>query len=161
VAADGDGGDDAVEELPPGSFRVDRGADLSQSDLFAAVADLATRWPEGFNPMAADAYVIGREADLDEADLSLEDLSGADLRGANLADADLHKATLHRTNLAGATLRGASLSKARLEGADLRGADLRGALLITAKLTGAVANSRTRWPWGFDPQTAGVRIVGR
>lgn len=77
-------------------------------------------------------------------DLRGVDLSGADLRGAHLYDADLGSV---------------ALDKGRLSGANLGGADLRGAeFLEKARLAGALADSSTRWPDGFDWRAAGVQL---
>jgi hypothetical protein len=43
--------------------------------------------------------------------------------------------------------------------ADLRGTDLSTADLLQARLTGAVASERTRWPAGFDHAAAGVVVT--
>jgi uncharacterized protein YjbI with pentapeptide repeats len=86
-----------------------------------------------------------RGADLSYAIANGANLSVADLRGAHLRKTALQTACLRRAFLAGADLRRADLRAADLRGADLRGADLRG-----ANLHGVTANSRTRWPAGFD-----------
>jgi hypothetical protein len=53
----------------------------------------------------------------------------------------------------------ADLSEAKLGGATLFGADLRGAKLRNTHLRGAIADTATRWPRGFDPKSAGVNVV--
>ena len=83
------------------------------------------------------------------------DLSQANLLGTNLAEADLSWANLSGANLAGANLTGAQLIEA-----DLRAADLTGTKLTGTHLTGARYNRETRWPDGFDPQTAGALPAG-
>jgi uncharacterized protein YjbI with pentapeptide repeats len=84
---------------------------------------------------------------LEEADLSGCNLEGADLRGANLRDACL----------AGANLRGADLGRDNLGGpTSLQGANLADAVLNGAKLTGATYDSRTKFPRGFSPASAGM-----
>src|SRR5438034_477839 len=62
-------------------------------------------------------------------------LSGVDLSRANLRGADLRDSHLHQINLSNASLRGASLEWAELTQIDL---------------TGALFDSKTRWPEGFD-----------
>jgi len=57
-------------------------------------------------------------------------------------------------DLSGADLRGADLGRANLSGANLRGANLNYAWLI-----GAMADSRTIFPDGFDAVGAGVDIL--
>ena len=54
-----------------------------------------------------------------------------------------------KESLKGADLRGANLRWANLRGANLRGADLREAKY----------NANTKWPEGFDPVTAGTKLV--
>ena len=84
---------------------------------------------------------------LQEADLSGCNLEGADLRGANLRDACL----------VGANMRGADLGRDKLGGStSLQGANLADAVLNGAKLSGAVYDSRTIFPRGFSPQSAGM-----
>jgi uncharacterized protein YjbI with pentapeptide repeats len=107
------------------------------------------------------------------------DLTHTDLRRANLACANLRNANLWGAHLEGADLRGADLSDADLGdanfdsfmpsnpdfqyGTDIRRSDLSGAQLRYARnlglaLTeGALANSRTTWPEGFDWRAAGVK----
>lgn len=64
------------------------------------------------------------------------DLRGLDLSGVRWGAADLTHAALQGSNLEGADLRRASL-----EGADLRG---------------ALYDSQTRWPEGFNPEAHGA-----
>lgn len=125
-------------------------------------------------------------ADLADADLHYADLTNVHLQDARLRRVDLSGTWLVRAVLLGADLRQASLRSvllchARLDGADLRAtdlsnadltaavvggarfemADLRGAVLTDtdltgATLTGAVADTTTVWPRGFDAAAAGV-----
>jgi uncharacterized protein YjbI with pentapeptide repeats len=98
-------------------------------------------------------------ANLSNANLLGANLSGADLRGANLSKADLSSVDLSGANLSGANLILANLSSTDLHGADLRGADLRFTDLddsSRAYLDGAIANSSTRFPKGFDTRRQGV-----
>jgi uncharacterized protein YjbI with pentapeptide repeats len=80
-------------------------------------------------------------------------LTAAHLGGADLAGSDLRLADLRRADLRRADLRGADLRRADLSGADLRGTDL-----VESNLRGARANAMTRWPSGFNPGRAGVRM---
>ena len=66
-----------------------------------------------------------------------------------LAGRDLSRADLRYAPLQGADLRGANL-----EGADLRWANLNG-----ADLHGAIYNSSTHWPDGFNPARSGAQIA--
>jgi hypothetical protein len=59
------------------------GVDFQQADLTAAIADLTTRWPEGFDPEAAGVRTVGLEgSDLRGCELHLVDLTGVSLKGA-------------------------------------------------------------------------------
>lgn len=105
-------------------------------------------------------------ADLSNAPLAWGDLAGIDLHraclafadclGADFHGADLSAADLLCADLAGADLHGADLSYGRLQDVDLCGADLRAARLEGAMLAGALYDSFTRWPDGFDPGPAGA-----
>ena len=109
-----------------------------------------------------------------------------DLRGAFISDADMsccnfERASLITTSLMRTTMRAAiltscrayhcqfdksDLSEANLEGANIHGASFDGATLCGANLLceqielasfkGAVFDSRTIWPPGFDPIAAGA-----
>jgi uncharacterized protein YjbI with pentapeptide repeats len=115
------------------------------------------------------------EADLTNVDLTAANLRSVDLTRADLIEADLTEADLRQAfdlfradflgaDLRGADLRGLDFTRADLTDADLTGADLRGADLSSADLTdpaaditGAMYDSRTGWPAGFDPAAAGAR----
>ena len=89
------------------------------------------------------------------------DLSHTNLYSARIPSALLTKARLSNANLKNATLRGAmmcnaDLSAADLRNSDLRAADLRGALLLNARMSGAIADSKTQWPTGFTPGDHGI-----
>ena len=74
-----------------------------------------------------------------------------DLREADLSMAKLHGATLAGADLRKADLRGADLSAANLRGADLSEANLHGAYLHEA-----IYEHSTKFPEGFDPESAGM-----
>ena len=129
-----------------------------------AVPTLAVRAAD----VQAAVTVLGRMARPDQLGLRLHttDLRKArmyalNMQGARLGSSCLRSARLYDTNLAGADLGRTDLRDCRLMRADLskvnlRGADLKGARLDDAKLTGAVADSNTCWPSGFDASAAGV-----
>ncbi|WP_244315368.1 pentapeptide repeat-containing protein [Streptomyces glaucescens] len=105
-----------------------------------------------------------RHADLKTAVLRrarcvLADLRGARLVETDLRDADFTEADLREANLRKADASGAVFHRADLRLADLRGTDLSTAGLLQARLTGAVASERTRWPTGFDHAAAGVVVT--
>jgi uncharacterized protein YjbI with pentapeptide repeats len=97
------------------------------------------------------------EAHLEGADLTRAHLEEAHLSEAHLEDAYLVGAHLEDAYLVGAHLQGAHLGSARLWGAHLGGADLRWAYPQVADLRGAMANTETVWPYGFDWRAVGVR----
>jgi hypothetical protein len=119
-----------------------------------------------------------RGADLRKADLRNTQLIGTDLRKANLAGADLRGACL-RSCVGVLEDKGWTIVHecTDLRGADLRGADLRGADLImlvhidgreipsrwgaegNVVMTGALYDTNTRWPKGFDPKYHGARLM--
>jgi hypothetical protein len=109
--------------------------------LYLSYTDLRRAWLNG----GQWSGLICRNADL--AGVRLRD---AILDHADLADSDLREAHLGRARLVGASLKRVRLDGANLHGADLRGADLTGATLDGAELTLVRADSRTRWPDGFD-----------
>lgn len=123
------------------------GADLSEADLAGAHLSRS----ELFGAALEDANLrtaVLRDANLNHLNVAGADLTDADLSRAGMVEADLSYATLVRANMRDADLRGA----------DLRYADLSRADLLRANLRGALANSCTRWPVGFEPTQAGVKI---
>ncbi|MEV5886994.1 pentapeptide repeat-containing protein [Streptomyces sp. NPDC052020] len=101
-------------------------------------------------------YADFKTAVLRRARCALADLRGARLVAADLRDADLTEADLREANLRKGDARGAVFRRADLRLADLRGADFSTADLTQARLAGALASDRTRWPAGFDPLSLGV-----
>ncbi len=106
------------------------------------------------------------------ARLEVSDFSGSVLGPADFVDAYLMGAQFNRANLAGARFARACLSRATFSsltevneaiftGADLSMTDFSGMEregLEGADLRGALADSETKWPKGFDPAKAGVRF---
>ncbi len=101
-------------------------------------------------------YADFKTAILRRARCVLADLRGARLVVADLRDTDFTEADLREANLRKADARGAVFRRADLRLADVRGADFSTADLAQARLTGALASDRTRWPAGFDPSSMGV-----
>ncbi len=114
------------------------------------------------------------DIDLQEAELQWASFRGSYMVGANLQDVqaehvDLSRTKLGNARLTGATLTGASLADADLANAVLTGADLSGASLVgarlggaelsSANLAGAVADGRTLWPAGVQPQALGAVLL--
>ena len=88
-------------------------------------------------------------------------LEGSDLSGCNFEGADLRGANLERTLLTGANLRRANLGKDNLGGPTrLQGANLTDAVLNSCNLVGAEYDSDTRFPKGFNPDSAGMVAAG-
>jgi uncharacterized protein YjbI with pentapeptide repeats len=147
------------------------GANLEKANLEGAnlvKANLTGARLAGCNLRGANL----RNAVLTESDLSQADLGGAKLVKANLTRANLTRAYLAGTilptaapqkalhslttgaDLTGADLTEAVLTRANLTGAvlaetNLSGADLSESNPVTATLSGAIYDSRTRWPQGF------------
>ena len=148
-----------VREIKTGRVVLQSGdPSLAQRDLSgvplagACLAGVDLRWTDlsGRDLRGADL----RSAHLTRADLRRALLCGANLESAYLADADLRQADLRKSRLAAATLQNADLREADLRGADFIG---RGAPLVLwdkdlggARFTGAIYDSATRWPVGFD-----------
>ena len=159
------------------------GANLERANLEGASlvkANLTGARLAGCNLRGANL----RGAVLTEADLSLADLGGAKLVKATLVRANLTRAYLAGTilptavpqkalhslttgaDLTGADLTEAVLARANLTGAvlaetNLSGADLSESNPITATLSGAIYDSRTRWPQGFHAPGAHAAAVAR
>ena len=66
---------------------------------------------------------------------------------------------LRNHDLTGVDLSEAILVNGYIEKADLTGADLTGAVLEEVTLTGAIADQRTVWPDGFDPEGADIKLM--
>jgi uncharacterized protein YjbI with pentapeptide repeats len=78
----------------------------------------------------------------------------SDLSAVNMFDVQLEGTSFTSTNVAEA-----DFDEAHLDGAeffDINFEEVKG--LGTASLRGATADSSTKWPEGFDPLSAGVRI---
>lgn len=126
------------------------------------------RWPRADEPATVTARAASTPAavprQLFDTDLRGAFLVGANLQAALLGGVYLQGASLRDADLRGAFLVYAQLSDVSLHGTDLRGADLRCARLEGARhlehadLRGAVADSKTRWPAGFDAAAAGVQL---
>jgi uncharacterized protein YjbI with pentapeptide repeats len=136
------------------------GALLDGADLRGAIFDLFTKWPEGFDPLAAGAIAAAIFYNPGQAGSSLAGITiGTSLlspwdheRGVEyffpeaalrapaqeLAGMDLNGAALTGAWLEGADLRETSLVGADLTFANLAHASLRGANLSGAVLTGAI-----------------------
>ena len=97
-------------------------------------------------------------------DLSFTDLVGANLSFSDLSFANLTGADLSFARLPFADLSGADLSYADLDDSDLRNANLSGARLSNIKLSktaldGALYDSFTIFPTGFDADAAGMNSL--
>jgi uncharacterized protein YjbI with pentapeptide repeats len=105
----------------------------------------------------------------DGSDLRGSDLSGADLYGAFLCDsnfdsclfvqADLRSAFMFRVSFRNADMRGARFSLDQMGGALLLSAvDFSNANLDDADFTGALYDSDTIFPKGFNPEERGLKL---
>lgn len=129
-----------------------------RSDLRGALYDSRTRWPAGFDPVAAGAVLLEAEAPLGPTAAELpgnrrdpskggaaaaqpaalaSSLVGEDLQGKSLVGMDLRMRRLRGGNLQDADLSRVDLTDTDLQGADFRNANLSSARLDKADLTGA------------------------
>jgi uncharacterized protein YjbI with pentapeptide repeats len=148
-------------------------ADLRGSHFGSAKLEKAYLWGADLRRANFDE-ADARECNFETANLEEGSLRKADLQGAIFTRADLRRAHLSRANLRGANLnqadlREADLSLADVQEADVTGADLRVAshtasrnrsALFDVNLTGAIFDSFTQFPDGFDPKTAGMKPMG-
>lgn len=115
---------------------------------------------------------VGSLENIDASGVAAQRASFVALRmaAANFSSADLEHARFQFLNLdralfRGANLQGASFCEADLSNADFANANLRRASFLSVKLDGvrldgAVFDSETAWPEGFDPLKAGGRMDG-
>ncbi|MFN3651190.1 MAG: pentapeptide repeat-containing protein [Armatimonadota bacterium] len=137
-------------------------ANLARANMAHARLDDATLSRASLYSTALDGTCL-RRCLLEGADLSLGRIDNSDLRQASLRRAQAYHLRLRHSDLGGCDLTGAILRDARLEEVDLRdavldGADLRGCRLERVRLEGARYSSKTRFPQGFDPAAAGMRL---
>lgn len=115
----------------------------------------------------ADAELEG--AWFNDANLSYANLEGADLYWAALLDANLENANLRSVRFTGSLLAGANLSRADLSNAnfgfdnvggrtDLRSANLTDCIISGTIFEGAMYDSKTKFPNGFDPEKHHMKL---
>jgi uncharacterized protein YjbI with pentapeptide repeats len=128
-----------------------------------------TRFFDGM--VIRNASLAGRELEIihfDGSDLQGSDFTGADLYGAILMDsnfdhcvfrdADLRCAHMYKVSFRHADMRGVRFSLDQMGGAlVLSAVDFSGANLDGADFTGAVYDSETIFPEGFNPEERGLR----
>jgi uncharacterized protein YjbI with pentapeptide repeats len=122
-----------------------------------------------------NAYLANRELEgicFDSSDLRGSDFTGADLYGANLSDgnfdscvfvgADLRWAYMYRASFRNADMRDVRFSLSELASPlDLSSVDFSNANLDGADFTGAIYDSETVFPDGFDPAARGLTVKVR
>lgn len=147
-----------------GIYSLDRVVDDDYSEarrvaeiLSAFVRDRAQSKMVGKDVAAAVMVLASREWPL-PVDFTGSILAGIDLSSARLPRSRLEGVDLGGANLQNTVMRGANLCKANLRGAQLRGADFRETHFDEVSLSGATADTTTRWPAGFVPADHGVRI---
>lgn len=125
------------------------------------------------NMIIHDALLAGLELEgisFDGSDLRGSDFSGSDLYGANLCDtnlelckfvnADLRSAFIARVSFRNADLHGARFSLDEMGGAlRLNEVDFSDANLDGADFTGAIYDSMTIFPIGFNPDSRGLKLT--
>jgi uncharacterized protein YjbI with pentapeptide repeats len=136
-----------------------QGAHLIELDLARANLEEA-KLDQAIFPYANLSRTNFRNASMDNISLGYCDCQAANFERASIQASFLAHANLRKANLRSAVLRGAVLYGADLRGADLKGADLSKAgfydpKLPKAKLKGAKADNRTRWPKGLRLVTLG------
>ncbi len=156
-----------------------RGADLRGANLMGfkeggptlckwrgAKYDRATKWPQGFDPSAAEAVLYVGDAPKkaqetgDRKDVPIPD--GRDFRSEDLSKRTFEGVDLSRASLWNVDCIDAVFQRVSLVGADLSGTDLTGAKFVSCDLTGAVLRrSLLRWPSfeGTDLSKADLRDV--
>ena len=157
------------------------GANLTDVKLTGAFYDDRTRFPVGFDPVAAGMILIPgssntplvlHEAVMIDADLQGETIENWDLTGTNLFRADLsdtdfrsdapsslQDAYFREANFFGADLEDAVIDGADFFGADFREADLRVVSSFGAIFTTALYTNGTMFNPGFDPVAEGMIFV--
>lgn len=124
--------------------------------------DLTGAQLEGANFKDADlteAYLAEahmKNAILQDVTATGAKLANANLTGVVLENADFRGANMIKVNLSGAKLANTKLNNANLQEADLRGANLEGVTLEKTIFQGAIYNSTTQFPDGFNPATEGM-----
>jgi len=150
--------------------------ELKAVEIFDKKGNLiATSNPPGTrifdNMVIRDASLAGRELEgisFDSSDLQGSDFTGADLYGANLSDsnfdhcsfraADLRYTHMYRVSFRDADMRGAQFSLDQMGGAlHLDAVDFSDANLEEADFTGALYDSDTVFPDGFDSEERGLK----
>ena len=144
------------------------GAEFKDVDLSQAIfrrADLSLSKITSSNLSHADLREVNlenaniKEANLQDANLDRANLHQASLIDNNLQGVNLEQALLKGANLAYTNLQKANLTLANLTLANLAGADLSFANLHRTILKDAIYNETTRFPDGFDPNLAGMKIT--
>jgi len=124
------------------------------------------------NMVIRNASLAGRELEIihfDGSDLQGSDFSGADLYGAILMDsnfdycvfrdADLRSAHMYKVSFRHADMRRAQFSLDQMGGSlVLTAVDFSGANLDGADFTGAIYDSDTVFPDGFNPEDRGLKL---
>ena len=129
-----------------------RGADLGRSIISSS--NLSRANLQGVNLEHASI----NDANLRNANLVRANLSQASLRTNNLQGANLEQALLKGADLAETNLQDANLTQANLAKANLVGTNLKAVNLDRTILTDALYSVTTRFPKGFDPVEAGMKM---
>lgn len=117
------------------------------------------RWADLRNASLENAKLGGADLcglDLRDAKATNASFKGADLCAANFGRAALESADFSFSDLSYAKFQGAILRGSTLTGADLSAVDFSDADLSDAILAGALYDSETKWPQGFDIADKGM-----
>jgi hypothetical protein len=139
-----------------------------ESDLVLVEADL--RQSTFRDAYLFDADLKGtnlQSIDLDDAFLDRADFGGdprfycaTHMEWASLRDASIREATLNHAYLQGADLLGTDFTGSTFCEAHIEGVDFSTSTLDETDFCGAIADSQTKWPAGFDPRAHGVVFAG-
>jgi hypothetical protein len=148
--------------------------EIRASDVQAAISILGKKMFAEIDDIRRLIHVDLRRADfidLDYQDAHFSDsnLSWASLHSANLKDTAFMACDLSQASLYDTHFERSRMSWTNLKGASLTDSDFRGAELFVvnleevedidrADLRGVTADADTKWPEGFDPSPAGIKI---
>jgi uncharacterized protein YjbI with pentapeptide repeats len=147
-------------------------AKLTGANLAGACYEQHTKWPFGFDAVAAKVVHCGpwwrsfegsnvQRRELPPPEMPVPNLPGEDFSEMNLSEAWLPGSNMDKATLVHTRLKDAKLAGASLRSADLTGATLRRAVLERADLTGAsLRGTDLRQAWLIDAKLAGADLTG-
>jgi Pentapeptide repeats (8 copies) len=159
------GNKDSTDVRLGGIYSLDRVSDDDPAErarvaeiLSAFIRDRSSSESDIPQDVLAALRILTRRVWPIRIDLTDAHLKGVQLRNAQLANARLNGVNLSEAHLSGADFRQTDFTGADLRKADLKGVDLRDTSLTGTRMSGAHADSTTRWPNGFVPADHGILI---